>query len=98
MWEDGIFLGVKATTAEFIVGNRNGVWPTRIVRRKPVKERCDRSNLEMVVAVPWRKSEDDPKMDGERLNSEVVTMDKEYKEKVRDGGTRSGPEASVHIA
>ena len=60
MWEDGIYLGVKATTAEVIVGNRNGVWLTRTVRRKPAKERWDRSNLEMVVAVPWRKNEDDP--------------------------------------
>ena len=64
MWEDGIYLGVKATTAEVIVGNRNGVWLTR------------------VVAVPWRKNEDDPKMDGERLKSEVIVMDKEYKEKL----------------
>ena len=36
----------------------------------------------MVVAVPWRKNEDDPKMDGERLKSEVVAMDKEYREKL----------------
>ena len=64
MWEDGIYLGVKATTAEVIVGNRNGVWLTR------------------VVAVPWRKNEDDPKMDGERLKSEVIVMDKEFKEKL----------------
>ena len=35
-----------------------------------------------VVAVPWRKNEDDPKMDGERLKSEVIVMDKEYKEKL----------------
>ena len=82
MWEDGIYLGVKATTAEIIVGNRNGVWLTRTVRRKPAKERWDRSNLEMVVAVPWRKSEDDPKMDGERLKSEVVVMDNVYREKL----------------
>ena len=82
MWEDGIYLGVKATTAEVIVGNRNGVWLTRTVRRKPAKERCDRITLEMVVAVPSRKNEDDPKMDGERLKSEVIVMDKEYKEKL----------------
>ena len=82
MWEDGVDLGVKATTAEVIVGNRNGVWLTRTVRRKPAKERWDRSNLEMVVAVPWRKNEDDPKMDGERLKTEVIVMDKEYKEKL----------------
>ena len=32
----------------------------------------------MVVAVSWRKNEDDPKMDGHRLKSEVIVMDKEY--------------------
>ena len=36
----------------------------------------------MVVVVPWRKNEDDPKMDGERPKSEVIVMDKEYKEKL----------------
>ena len=83
MWEDGIYLGVKATIAEIIVGNRNGVWLTRTVRKKkPAKERWDRRNLEMVVAVPWRKNENDPKMDGERLKSEVVTMDTECREKL----------------
>ena len=34
------------------------------------------------VAVPWRKNEDDTKMDGERLKSEVIVMDKEYREKL----------------
>ena len=47
---------------------------------KTTKERWDRSHLEMVVAVPLRKNEDDPKMDGERLKSEVVVMDTEYRE------------------
>ena len=65
-WEDGICLGVKATTAEVIVENRSGVWLTRTVRRKPAKERWDRSNLELALAVPWGKSEDDPKMGGKR--------------------------------
>ena len=38
--------------------------------------RTFRRNLEMVVADPWRQSEDDPRMDGERLKSAVVVMDK----------------------
>ena len=75
------YLGIKATTAEVIVGNRNGVWLTRTVQSKPAKERWDRSNLEMVVAMPRRKNEDDPKMDGERLKSEVIVMVKGYKDK-----------------
>ena len=79
MWEDGVYFGVKVTTAEVIVRNRNGVWLRGTVRRKPAKERWDRRNLEMVVAAPWRKNEDDPKMDGERPKSEVVTKDQEKK-------------------
>ena len=37
--------------------------------------------MELALAVPWGKSEDDPKMVGERIKSEVVTMDK-YREKL----------------
>ena len=36
----------------------------------------------MIVAVPWRKDEDDAKMDGECLKGEVVMVDKDYKEKL----------------
>ena len=73
MWEDGVCLGIKATTGKVIVGTRNGVEPTRT-------ERWDRSNLEMIVAVPWRKNEDDAKMDGERLKGDVVEMEQDCKE------------------
>ena len=59
-----------------IVGTPSGVWLTRTVRRKTARERWDSSNLEMIVAVQWRKNEDDAKMDGEPLKGEVVMMDK----------------------
>ena len=49
MWEDGVCLGIKATTREVIVGNRSGVWLTRTVWRKTARERWDRSDLEMIV-------------------------------------------------
>ena len=74
MWEDGACLGIKATLGDVIVENLNGVWLTRTVRRKTARER------QTVVAVPWRKNEDDAKMDGERLQGEVVMMDKEMLE------------------
>ena len=32
------------------------------------------------MAVPWRKNEDDDKMDAERLKGEVVKMDQDCKE------------------
>ena len=34
----------------------------------------------MIVAVPWRRNEDDAKMDGERRKRDVVMMDEDYKE------------------
>ena len=49
MWEDGVFLGIKGSTAEIIVGDKNGVWVTRTVRRKPIEERWNRENMEKVV-------------------------------------------------
>ena len=82
MWEDGVCLGSKATIGEVIVGERNGVRLTRTVRKKTATERCERSNLEMIVAVPLRKNDDGEKMDGERLEGEVVLMDKDFRDKL----------------
>ena len=50
---------------------------TRTVRRKTARERWEQSNLEMIVAVPWRKNEDNEKMAGGRLKGEVVLMEKD---------------------
>ena len=75
-------LGIKETTGEVIAGSQNGGWLTRTVWRKTARERWERSNVEMIVAVPWRKNEDDAKMDGERQKGEVVMMDNDYKEKL----------------
>ena len=51
----------------------------------------ERSNLEMIVAVPLRKNEDDEKVDG-RLKGEVVLMDRDYSEKVEMEESRSRTE------
>ena len=52
MWEDEIYLGVKGTTGDMIVGFKKGVWRTRTMRRKTLEERWARENLEMVGGVP----------------------------------------------
>ena len=77
-----MYLGIKATTGEVIVGDPNGVWLSRTDRRKTARERWVRSNLEMIVAVPWRKNEDDATMDGESIKRRVVMMDRNHKEKL----------------
>ena len=71
LWEDGIFLGVKGSSGEFIVGDKQGVWKTRTMMRRPVEERWSAENLELVGGVPWRTSEEDKNADGEALRREV---------------------------
>ena len=52
-----------------------GTWPTRTVSRKWERARCNRDNLSTIVGVPWRKNDDDSKMDDEGLKDDVVMMD-----------------------
>ena len=52
MWEDGIFLGVKGTTGEIIVGDKKGVRRTRTVR---MKRAVTHPNTEL----GWRRALDD---------------------------------------
>ena len=72
MWEDGVYLGVKAKSGELIVGDKKGVWKTRTIQRKPMEERWMPEAAEMVVGVPWRTNDEDPEADGEEL--EVIKL------------------------
>ena len=80
VWDDGIFLGVKGSTGELIVGDERGIWRTRTVRRKPESERWRRDYIKMIAGVPWRLSEEDQNADGEGMRLDVTVMDKEYRE------------------
>ena len=51
-WEDGIFLGVKGSTGEMIVGTEKGIWRTRTVRRCPKEERLSAQSLDEVNFAP----------------------------------------------
>ena len=82
-WHEGIFLGKKGSTGETIVGDPRGVYKTRTVRRKPESERWSAENLGYVSGVPWRVSDDDPNMDGEKLKMDVKVMDKDFVEKLQ---------------
>ena len=72
MWEDGIYLGIKATTGELIVGTEKGVWKTRSIQRRPFEERWNVRAAKMVGGVPWRVSGEDQNADGEKLEVEAT--------------------------
>ena len=65
LWGDGVFLGAKGKSGEFIVGDAKGSWRTRTIQRKPVVERWSITSADMVVSVPWNQNPaDNSKADG----------------------------------
>ena len=75
LWEDGVCLGVKANTREFIVERQVRHLAHGTVKRKLVTERRTRDNLGVVIGVLRRKNDDDPKADGDSPTGEVVVTD-----------------------
>jgi hypothetical protein len=55
MWDTGIYLGIKGSTGEIIVGNGDGISRTRTVRRRPVEERWSAAEIEQIKGVPWER-------------------------------------------
>ena len=76
---DGVYLGVKGTTGEIIVGTGLGCFRTRTIRRKPADERWRAAEIKSLGGVPWRSSENDPKCDGERMESRPLTREETEK-------------------
>ena len=75
LWQEGVFLGVKGRTGEFIIGDAKGVWKTRTLQRTPAGTRWARSNAELVKGVPWKTRDDDDKADGDEM--EAIKLDPE---------------------
>ena len=53
-WADGIFLGIKGTTGEYIIGTGEGTYRTRTIERKPFQNRWRAEEVRGIVGVPWR--------------------------------------------
>ena len=75
LWQEGVFLGVKGRTGEFIIGDSKGVWKTRTLQRTPAGSRWARGNAELVRGVPWKTNDADEKADGDDM--EVIRLDPE---------------------
>ena len=73
LWKDGVYLGVKGKTGEFIVGDEQGVWKTRTLQRKPIGSRWDPKNAVLVSGVPWNTGEADDEADGDKM--EVIRLE-----------------------
>lgn len=73
LWDDGVFLSVRGISGEIIVRNRSGAWETRTIQRRPLEERLEASTVELVTGVPWRTSDENPDVDGEKMETIKLT-------------------------
>lgn len=46
MWDEGVYLGVKGSTGEVIMGTADGVWRKRTMRRRPEEMRWNTDEIE----------------------------------------------------
>ena len=89
MWEDGVYLGIKGKSGEVIVATKTGIWKARTVQRKPMSERWTPGSVDEVRHVPWRTSDNDPEVDGERPR--VIRLTPEEEEVEREVMSRAVP-------
>ena len=69
LWGVGVYLGVKGSTGEIIIGNGDGVWRTRTVRRRPEELRWRAEEIEKIKGLPWDH-------EGEKKEGEVVRLER----------------------
>ena len=71
LWAEGIFLGLRPASGEYIVGNSEEVTRARTLRRRPEEIRWNIDGRFAVRAVPWNGGRGDPEADGLMPEEEV---------------------------
>ena len=52
-WKEGVFLGQRTVSGEYLVGSKEGVFRPRTVRKVPLQQRWV-DNLSLISPVPWK--------------------------------------------
>ena len=53
-WMDGVFLGIRLSSGEKLIGNEEGIFKVRSIRRKLESERWDLKQLDQISSFPWK--------------------------------------------
>ena len=52
-WQEGMYLGQRTVSGEFLVGTKEGVFRPRTISRVPAEKRWQ-DNLSLVTGLPWK--------------------------------------------
>ena len=53
-YQDGIYLGIRLGSDEYLVGTAGGVFKARSIRRKPMEHRWDHAQVTSIMGTPWK--------------------------------------------
>ena len=57
LWQEGVYLGFKTQSAEYMIANSEGAFKTRTIKRVPECERWRKDGIEELRWTPWRVKE-----------------------------------------
>ena len=77
-WFSGVYLGKDTEADEVILGNANGVFKVRAVKRKPPSQQWNAVGVSKMLSVPWQ-----PKVDGVDSTAFVMPPDLGVKGRVK---------------
>ena len=63
LWEEGIFVGYRSQSGEYMIGTAEGAFKTRTIKRMICEKRWDAGNLSCIVGTPWKPIPGDDDVD-----------------------------------
>ena len=73
-YQYGIWLGMRNNSADCFIGNADGVFRAREIRRLEPRDRWDREAINNVIGVPWRMTDGRWSVDIPEVQVEVIPL------------------------
>ena len=87
LWDEGVFLGYRSQSGEYMVGTKDGAFKTRTIKREPEERRWSAESIAMVVGTPWRPMPEDedagdamPAVQVQMRDADVVVQRPQHRE------------------
>ena len=91
-----MFLGIKGTTSEILIGAGRGIYRTRSIQRKPEEEKWNWEHIRGgVFGVPWEKTESNLKDNVEQIRVREFT--EEEKRVLEEKKAKEIPKAPLRV-
>ena len=72
-WQEGVYLGLRLTSSEKIIGTPSGILVVQSIRRKPADKQFNLEMLKAVKGTPWQPNpEKSPNADADRLPEPIA--------------------------